>query len=172
MAMKDEFASKVMGEVDAMEASLAKITLLFNQTAESLPAKLEISFAPTEKRLRKIAERIEKNAERNSLITYSVAIAGMVAAFGGGVLFSSTAISATWVFGVMVGAVIGSALTVFAISRVENKYGEKTHVAALTPTADPEGAWSVVMGSSNRTITKSRIAGTNTEQILAEREKK
>lgn len=167
MAMKDEFASKVMGEVDAMEASLAKITLLFNQTAESLPAKLEVTFAPTEKRLRKIAEIIEKNAERNSLITYSLAIAGMVAAFGGGVLFSSTAISATWVFGVMVGAVIGSALTVFAISRVENKYGEKTHV-----TADPEGAWSVVMGSSNRTITKTRIAGTNTELILAEREKK
>lgn len=124
MAIKDEFATKVMGEVDAIDDALKKVTLRFNETAEKLPAKLEISFTPIEKRLSKIATRIEKNAERNSLLTYAVATVGVVASFGGGVLFSSVAISASWVIGGVLGTIVGSALTFFAINRIENKYGE------------------------------------------------
>ena len=124
MAIKDEFATKIMGEVDAIDDALKKVTLRFNETAEKLPAKLEISFTPIEKRLSKIATRIEKNAERNSLLTYAVATVGVVASFGGGVLFSSVAISASWVIGGVLGTIVGSALTFFAINRIENKYGE------------------------------------------------
>ena len=124
MAIKDEFATKIMGEVDAIEAALKRATLMFNDIAEKLPAKLEISFTPIEKRLSRIATRIEKNAERNSLLTYSVATVGVVAAFGSGVMFSSVAISANWVIGGVLGVIVGAALTFFAINRVENKYGE------------------------------------------------
>ena len=124
MAIKDEFATKAMGEVDAIDDALKKVTLRFNETAEKLPAKLEISFTPIEKRLSKIATRIEKNAESNSLLTYAVATVGVVASFGGGVLFSSVAISASWVIGGVLGTIVGSALTFFAINRIENKYGE------------------------------------------------
>lgn len=129
MAIKDEFATKIMGEVDAIEAALKRATLMFNDIAEKLPAKLEISFTPIEKRLSRIATRIEKNAERNSLLTYSAATAAVIASFGGGVLFSSTEISANWVIGGMLGAVVGSALTFFAINRIENKYGEDISIA-------------------------------------------
>lgn len=130
MAIKDEFATKVMGEVDAIDDALKKVTLKFNETAEKLPAKLEISFTPIEKRLSKIATRIEKNAERNSLLTYAVATVGVVASFGGGVLFSSVAISASWVIGGVLGTIVGSALTFFAINRIENKYGEDRSIAS------------------------------------------
>lgn len=124
MSIKDEFATKIMGEVDAIEAALKRATLMFNDTAEKLPPKLEISFTPIEKRLSRIATRIEKNAERNSLLTYSAATIAVVAAFGGGMLFSTHAISANWVIGGVLGVVVGAALTFFAINRVENKYGE------------------------------------------------
>lgn len=124
MAIKDEFATKVMGEVDAIEDALKRVTLKFNESAEKLPANLEISFTPIEKRLSKIATRIEKNAERSSLLNYSVVTVVVAASFGGGVLFSSNTISANWVIGGVLGVVVGAALTFFVIRRVENKYGE------------------------------------------------
>ena len=68
-----------------------------NKTAGSIHSNFETVFSTQLKSFARVAVRIEKNAERNSLLTYSVATVGVVASFGGGVMFSSNAISANWV---------------------------------------------------------------------------
>lgn len=90
----------------------------------------------------RIALRIEKNAKRYSLLTYSAATAGLVAAFGGGVLFSSVAISSSWLIGGVLGTIVGSALTFFAINQIKNKYGEVVSIPVQKNSfQEPTNVW-------------------------------
>lgn len=81
----------------------------------------------------------------------------------------STALTGS--LGLGLGVIVGIVLCFVMIVRMEKNYDDKISLVAPPANAELKYPWSAVMGSTNQTIAKPHTAGTNTERILAEREK-
>lgn len=71
-----------------------------------------------------------------SLWPYAIGFTSAAISFGAGILFSSSAISSSWVIGLLIGFVAGGALAILAINRIENKYGANIDAETAAIKAD------------------------------------